>query len=224
VRRIALGVWRRVNPKSTAGLTWKRQGELITFDWDGFVAAPSIPGLFARHHYETRLIRELLAGKRIERSLEFGCGFGRLSPTFAALSAEHTAIDINAEALEAARGAYPDLDFRLSSGGTLPFADATFDLIVTWTVLQHVRPETIDDVLADLVRVARPGARILLCEETREPGAKTRHAWHRTPEFYAERLQPLRLTYSSYIEAIDRLPGLVSPGRVMLFEPADDAH
>jgi hypothetical protein len=26
-RRIALGVWRRINPKSTAGLTWKRQGE-----------------------------------------------------------------------------------------------------------------------------------------------------------------------------------------------------
>jgi ubiquinone/menaquinone biosynthesis C-methylase UbiE len=87
-----------------------------------------------------------------------------------------------------------------------------------------VRPEMIDEVLADLVRVAKPGARILLCEETREPGAKTRHAWHRTPDFYAQRLQPLRLTHSSYIEEIDRVPGLVSPGRVMLFEPADDAQ
>ena len=219
-RRIALGVWRRINPKSTAGLSWKRQGDLITFEWDGFVAAPTIPNLFARHHYETRLIGELVGDRPIERSLEFGCGFGRLTPTFAELSTEHTAIDINADALAAARAAYPELDFRHSSGGRLPFEGGTFDLIVSWTVLQHVPPELIDEVLADLVRVARPDGRLLLCEETREPGAKTRHAWHRTPEFYAERLEPFRLTYSSYVEEIDRVPGLVSPGRVMLFDSA----
>ena len=219
MRRIALGIWRRVNPRSTAGLTWKQQGELITFEWEGFVAAPTIPAMFARHHYETKLIRELLAGKSVTRSLEFGCGFGRLSPTFAALSDEHTAIDINADALEAARETYPELDFQLSEGGTLPFPDATFDLIASWTVLQHVRPELIDDVLADLKRVLRPDGRILLCEETREPGSKTRHAWHRTPSYYEERLSPLSLSYSSYMDEIDRVPGLVSPGRVMLFEP-----
>jgi hypothetical protein len=43
---------------------------------------------------------------------------------------------------------------------------------------------------------------------------------HRTREFYESRVRPLRLNYSSYIEEIDRIPGLASPGRVMLFEPA----
>jgi SAM-dependent methyltransferase len=217
-RRIATGVYRRINRNSTVGLPWKRHGDFVTFEWDGFVEAPSIPALFARHHYETSLIRRLLANKNVQRSLEFGCGYGRLSPTFASLSARHTAIDINPEALAAARAAYPDLDFQESSGGELPFADDTFDLVITWTVLQHVRPERIDGVLMEIMRVLAPEGRLLLCEETRDPGGKTRHSWHREPSFYEERFAPLHLAYSSYIDEIDRVPRLVSPGRVMLFE------
>jgi len=44
--------------------------------------------------------------------------------------------------------------------------------------------------------------------------------WHRDPGFYEQALGPLNMTCSSYIQEIDRLPGLISPGRVMLFEPA----
>lgn len=219
-RRIGLAIWRRLNPSSTRGLTWKRQGDHITFDWAGFVAAPSIPLLFARHHYETQVIRDVLAERPVTRSLEFGCGYGRLTPTFAALSQQHTAIDINDEALAAARAAYPDLDFQLSEGGRLPFDDDSFDLVVSWTVLQHVRPDLIDGVLDDILRVLRPGGRILMCEETRNPGGQTRHSWHRERRFYEERLAPLTLTHASYIDAIDRVPGLVSPGEVMLFDSA----
>jgi SAM-dependent methyltransferase len=218
-RRIATGVYRRINRNSTVGLPWKAQGDFVTFEWDGFVDAPSIPALLARHHYEVARIRRLLAGKNVQRSLELGCGYGRLSPTFASLSRHHTGIDINAEALAAARDAYPDLDFRLSSGRELAFPDDTFDLVVTWTVLQHVRPERIDRVLSEITRVLSPEGRLLLCEETRAPGGKTRHSWHREPSFYEERFPSLAVTHSSYIDEIDRIPGMTSPGRVMLFEP-----
>ena len=216
--RVATGVWRRVNPTSTAGLRWKPHGEFITFKWDGFVAAPSIPMLFARHNYETAIITRLLGEKAVRRSLEFGCGFGRLTPTFAALSADHTAIDINSDALSAARSAYPHLTFAESTGKALAFEDDAFDLVVTWTVLQHVPPGLVDETLGEIMRVLAPGGRLLLCEETRSAGAATRHSWHREQAFYEKRVAPLRLAYSEYISEIDRLPGLVSPGRVMLFE------
>jgi SAM-dependent methyltransferase len=216
-RRIASGIYRRLNRNSTCGLTWRHEGDFITFKWDGFVCAPSIPMLLARHNYETALIEQLLADKGVQRSLEFGCGFGRLTPTFARLSAKHIAIDIDPKALSLARRAYPHLDFRLSDGGKLPFDDNTFDLVVTWTVLQHIRPELIDEVLADILRVLLPDGRLLLCEETR-PGDRPRHSWGREPSFYEERFQPRRVTHSDYIEAINRIPGMASPGRVMLFE------
>ena len=219
VGRIATGVYRRINRNSTVGLPWKEEGDFVTFEWDGFVDAPSPPALFARHHYEIARIRQVLANKNIQRSLEFGCGYGRLSPTFASMSERHTGIDINAEALSAARVAYPDLDFQQSSGSELAFPDDTFDLVATWTVLQHVRPERIDGVLSEIKRVLGPDGQLLLCEETRDPKGETRHSWHREPSFYEERLPSLCLTHSSYIDEVDRMPGMTSPGRVMLFEP-----
>lgn len=219
-KRLAGGAYRRVNRTSTVGLSWKRHGDHITFRWDGFVAAPSIPMLFARHHFEVATIRRLLSDKNVQRSLEFGCGFGRLTPTLADLSARHTAADINGEALAAASAAYPDLEFLHLTGNRLPFDDDTFDLIVTWTVLQHVPPHLVEATMADMVRVLTPDGRLLLCEETRLAGAPSQHAWHREPEFYERHFAPRVLTFSSYIEEIDRIPGLVSPGRVMLFEPA----
>jgi ubiquinone/menaquinone biosynthesis C-methylase UbiE len=219
-KRIVAGISRRINRNRMAGLAWKRQGEFITFEWDGFVEAPSIPLLFARHHYETTLIRKLLDGKAIGRSLEVGCGFGRLTPTFAGASAEHIAVDINPAALDAAHTGYPHLDFRETSVTGLPFPDDHFDFVTTWTVIQHVPPHLIDQAINELQRVLRPEGSLLLCEETLMPGTPSRHTWHRTREFYESRVRPLRLNYSSYIEEIDRIPGLASPGRVMLFEPA----
>jgi ubiquinone/menaquinone biosynthesis C-methylase UbiE len=217
--RIAAAAYRRINPASTVGLTWKRQGPHVTFEWDGFVAAPSIPMLFARHRYEMAVIEEVLTDKVSENCLEYGCGFGRLSPIFARHARRHTAIDINPSAVQAAAVAYPDLRFDTYDGHRLPFEAATFDLVVTWTVVQHIPPSRIDEALADILRVLQPGGRILLCEETRLVGQRSRHAWHRAPDFYEERFVPLRLTYSRYIDEIDRLPGLTSPGRVMFFEP-----
>jgi SAM-dependent methyltransferase len=218
VRRIATGIYRRLNRNSTLGLPWRHRGDFVTFRWHGFVAAPSIPLLFARHHYETVVIEQLLADKHVHRSLEFGCRFGRLTPTLVRLSGDHTAIDIDAEALAVARSAHPDLKFELFDGRRIPFDDDVFDLVVSWTVLQHVRSGLIEDVLAEILRVLVPNGRLLLCEETRSPGDPTRHSWHREPSFYEERLYPLRLTHSDYIREIDRIPELTSPGRVMLFE------
>jgi len=219
VQRIATAIYRRAIPNSTLGLRWKRQGDHVTFEWDGFVAAPSIPFLFARHHYETRTIERLLGDARAQYCLEFGCGFGRLSPTLAALCRQHTALDINSSAIQAARASYPDIDFRTYDGNAIPFADATFDLVVTWTVLQHVPPSRCDDTLADILRVLKPTGRLLLCEETRFAGSPSAHTWHREPQFYEQRLAPFRLAHSSYMAEIDRVPGLTSPGQVMLFEP-----
>jgi ubiquinone/menaquinone biosynthesis C-methylase UbiE len=211
-----LHAWRELNPRSSAGAAWKRQNGQITFKPEGFVAAPTIPLLFARHQYEVQTICAVLAGSKFRRSLEFGCGFGRLTPTFASFSAEHVAVDINPAAIAAARTAYPDLTFEAVDGRGLPFGDGSFDFVATWTVLQHIPPERIDASLAELRRVLAPAGTVLLCEETRNPGAPSQHCWHRHSEFYELAFVPLGVAYSSYIEEIDRLPGLSSPGRVML--------
>jgi ubiquinone/menaquinone biosynthesis C-methylase UbiE len=174
----------------------------------------------ARHNYESACIRHLLRGKQIGQSLEIGCGYGRLTPTFAECSSEHTAVDINADALAKARDTYPDYDFREASATDLPFPDRQFDLVTTWTVLQHIPPDRIGLACAELRRVLAPGGMLLLCEETRladQPLMRRPHTWHRNPEDYQQMFAPLEQTYSSEIEEISRLPGMESPGTVMIW-------
>jgi SAM-dependent methyltransferase len=55
--------------------------------------------------------------------------------------------------------AYPQVDV-VTDGRALPFADATFDAILSEAVLEHVRDP--DEYMAELVRVLKPGGRVRL--------------------------------------------------------------
>lgn len=198
---------------------WQTIGNYITFQGHGFVAADSPELLLARHNYEAAEIRRLLNGS-YSRSLEIGCGFGRLSPHIAARSASHRAVDVNPTALKTARRHYPQFDYEEASATDLPFEDGTFDLIVTWTVLQHIRPNLIDQAMREIRRVALPSATILLCEESAlsaddQAQRWHTHTWHRSPEFYSERLKGFTLLESHDVVGMTTI-GLPSPGTITL--------
>lgn len=221
---IPAAVLRRLFPSHpTLGYRWLRLSDgTITFRESGFVAADSAAMLLARHNYECATIREALNGLYATRSLEVGCGYGRLTPIFAAFSSEHVAIDINEDALNRARLTYPDFIFQFGSATDLPFPTANFELATTWTVLQHVPPDRIESACHELVRVLDPHRGLLLiCEESRYPDQidPRAHTWHRRVNEYEALLQPLALRHTSTIEQIDRLPGMESPGTVMVFGP-----
>lgn len=218
-REAVAAVVRRLVPRSEKhGFPWVHLPDgSVTFRERGFVAAESPSALLTRHNYETARIRRELEGFRAGRSLEIGCGFGRLSMTFSEFSDSHVAVDINDEALGAATVAYPHISYRHGSAEALPFPDHQFDLVTTWTVIQHVRPEKIHRVCAELIRMLAPGGTLLLCEETRHPEATGGHTWHRRVDEYEKLLQPLTLERHSYIDELEGLPGMESPGEVMIF-------
>jgi SAM-dependent methyltransferase len=220
--RIPSAILRRLFPNHPRlGNNWVRlEDGSITFRETGFVVADSPSSLLARHNYEVACIRRLLRGKEIGRSLEVGCGYGRLTPTFAEFSADHTAVDINPDALAKARQAYPDYDFREASATELPFPDSQFDLVTTWTVLQHVPPDHIRAACDELRRVLAPGGMLLVCEATRfagQPLPRQPLMWYRHSEDYEQLFAPLEQTYSSDLAEISRLPGMESPGTVMVW-------
>lgn len=194
----------------------------VTFREHGFVAADGPAALLVRHNYETERIRAELDGKRFRRSLELGCGFGRLSMTIAAFSDNHLAADINEGALQLARSTYPHINFQEVRPFDLPYPDDQFDLICSWTVIQHVRPEKIAGVAANMVRILAPGGTLLICEETRLAGHDGGHTWHRSVEDYRRLFSPLILVRHGSIDKLNRLSHMQSPGEVMLFELKPD--
>lgn len=201
---------------------WQRIGEFVTFTGSGFVAARSPEELLARHNYEIAEIARILDGRRFRRSLEIGCGFGRLSQHLGRHSSQHLGIDINEKALRSAHRLYPGVDHGVASVTDLPFADASFDLVTTWTVMQHLPPGHVGAALSEIARVATDDALLVLCEEAARAGAQDTerwhtHTWHRHPEFYAEHLRPYRLKEHRPVPGLAPV-GLPVPGEVMLFE------
>ena len=104
------------------------------------------------------------------RLLDFGVGWGRLLRMFLRDVAEENlyGCDVDADVLALCRtlGMPGNLD-RIYPGGKLPYPDAFFDVIVSYSVFTHL-PEPVHlHWLAELARVARPGAVFVLTLEPR---------------------------------------------------------
>jgi 2-polyprenyl-6-hydroxyphenyl methylase/3-demethylubiquinone-9 3-methyltransferase len=93
------------------------------------------------------------------RVLDLGCGDGGLAARLAAAGAEVTGLDPSREALARARKAHPDLKLAAPGpGGTLPFADSSFDAVVCMNVLQHVADTQL--LLSEMRRVLVPAGHL----------------------------------------------------------------
>lgn len=92
--------------------------------------------------------------------LDVGCGTGHLAAAVAARlpDARVEGVDLSAAYIERARAQYPDqrLAFRVGDACALACADDSFDAVLSLLVL-HFVPRT-QDALAQMRRVARPGA------------------------------------------------------------------
>lgn len=99
-----------------------------------------------------------------ERTLDVGTGAGALALALAPHVAEVVGVDVEPELLARARERAPaNATFQEADATRLPFPDASFDLAGTLKTLHHVhRPEL---AVAELVRVTRPGGRILVVDQ-----------------------------------------------------------
>jgi SAM-dependent methyltransferase len=102
--------------------------------------------------------------------LDVGCGTGEISSRIAAMfpDAQVTGVDLIESHLELARRRYalPNLTFRQADAFELPFERQAFDLVVCRHVLQAI--PTPERVLAELVRVCRPGGHLHVIAEDYE--------------------------------------------------------
>jgi ubiquinone/menaquinone biosynthesis C-methylase UbiE len=101
--------------------------------------------------------------------LELGCGQAR-SAAIDFTRAHLTAVDRSAERLRVARRREPrgtngSLDFVAACGEALPFPDRTFDAVIGSFVFCSV--DDVEQVAAELARVAKPSAALVFVEHVR---------------------------------------------------------
>ena len=104
-----------------------------------------------------------LAEKKI---LDVGCGNGahlRRFLDYGALPGNLSGIDLMAPRIEQARRLHPAINWNIGSAHKLPYADATFDLVMTFVVFSSILDESLRQKIVDeMWRVRRPGGLILV--------------------------------------------------------------
>jgi len=112
---------------------------------------------------EEPLVREALADVAGLAVLDLGCGTGRHALWLAAAGAAVTAVDFSEGMMAKARtkpGAEGIRFLAHDLHEPLPFADGTFDVVVSGLVLEHLR--ALGPFFAEARRVLRPGGRAVV--------------------------------------------------------------
>jgi SAM-dependent methyltransferase len=99
-----------------------------------------------------------------ERALDVGAGTGAFSFAIAARVREVVAVEIDEELASRARADAPaNVEIMVADGEHLPLESFSFDIAGTLRTLHHTRrPELL---VAELVRVTRPGGTILVADQ-----------------------------------------------------------
>lgn len=197
VERRALSVPELARRYDDSASGWQR-----TVDRLGFPAA-----------YES-LLRQIVGGETPSTVLDCGVGTGALSQALIkALPAPFalTAVDVSARMLEQAKtalqGTNADVTLRQADATALPYPDNTFDLVMTAHMLEHLADPAA--ALTEMVRVLKPGGRLVVCVTRRTLMGMLIHLkWHthRMTSYQARRL--LTCTGLEGVESLtfDRAP------------------
>ena len=108
-----------------------------------------------------------------ERVLDLATGTGITAIAARERGAKVTGVDLTPELLAVARNkaneaGFADIDFREGDAEALPFADSTFDVVVS--TCGHMFAPDQPKVAAELARVTRPGGRVVFLAWTPEGG------------------------------------------------------
>jgi len=100
-----------------------------------------------------------------QRVLDLAAGTATSTEPFATAGAEALACDFSLGMLKVGHVRNPGLPVAAGDATRLPFADATFDAVTISFGLRNVVDT--DAALAEMLRVTRPGGRLVVCEFSR---------------------------------------------------------
>ena len=140
--------------------------------------------------------------------LDLAAGTGSSSVVFMREGVKVVAADFSQGMLEEGRKRHPQLEFVFADAANLPFGDQEFDTVTISFGIRNV--EKTEVALAEMLRVLKPGGKLVVCEFSRIPN----NFMHSLYLFYLRNILPTLSAlvsktpeaYSYLAESIDAWP------------------
>jgi ubiquinone/menaquinone biosynthesis C-methylase UbiE len=137
----------------------KRDAPALPFTGERFI--PGIEGeIWIEHWHRYHYAATLAANKRV---LDVACGEGYGSALLGSIAASVAGVDIAEAAVQHARQAYrgrQNLSFHNASCCELPFADDSFDVVISFETVEHIAEQSA--FIAEIDRVLAPGGMLVM--------------------------------------------------------------
>jgi SAM-dependent methyltransferase len=98
--------------------------------------------------------------------LDVGCGPGRMTRVLADRGVDVSGIDLAPEMVRIARARHPDLRFAVGSSDSLDAGTGSLAGVLAWYSIIHTPPDRLPAVLAEFLRVLRPGGWLLTAHQS----------------------------------------------------------
>ena len=188
----------------------------LPFTGERFVpGAPDAKGdMWYEHWHRYHYVLPLVAGKTI---LDVACGEGYGSALLSRQAAQVSGVDISPEAIAHGRVAYAGrANLRLfeASCTRLPFDAASFDVVVSFETIEHIREQA--EFLDEVRRVLKPGGVLILsCPNKAEYSDKRgfSNEFH-VKELYRPELEALlapRFAHARWLSQRNAFVSLIAP-------------
>ena len=129
----------------------------IAADYDASLPAHVV------EHYLRRRVDFVLSHCPRGRAIDVGCGTGMLAARLAEAGYDMVGIDPSNGMLDVLRERAPAVEAVQADGTAIPFPNDSFDLVLSVAVMHHIADAgAVRGTLAEMMRVARPGGRILV--------------------------------------------------------------
>lgn len=141
--------------------------------------------------------------------LEVGCGEGRGIEWLTPKVAGYSAIDKIVAVVEKLKAKYPQGHMISGNIPPLPYADNSFDCVISFQVIEHIKDD--HTFLKEISRVLKPGGLALISTPNR-PMSLSRNPWHER-EYTADEFTTLAKKYFSKVE----MKGIAGNEKVMQY-------
>jgi 2-polyprenyl-3-methyl-5-hydroxy-6-metoxy-1,4-benzoquinol methylase len=105
-----------------------------------------------------------------KKVLDCGCGTGYSLAHIASLfpTADYVGIDADQGAIDYAANRYPSMDYVVMNALDISFPAASFDIVLSFEVLEHLTKSEQERYLSEMSRVLRPGGTLVLSTPNRD--------------------------------------------------------